>query len=198
MDISKTAIATCIFFMTAAAPAATDFRKTMRYELTGTTVTLELPYAQTGPAHDPLYSLTAVSRATMVFERNGHGSISGNHQYLVTGVFDPSLLSRISWADSTEWTAEFTYQITKNNDVSIFLNPGSWKGIMTSGAATGAKYTVEYDGNSTTSPHLLGVFSKDRKQITLRSNGLRDIKTVFENGLISYQKGRLQGIGVSR
>jgi hypothetical protein len=142
-DISKTAILIFIVFISVSVSTTTTLPKTMRFELTGTTVNLVLRQAQTGLDYDPLYTQTAISKASMVFDRNGHGSMTGNNQYLITGVYDLSLLGELSWSDSTEWTAEFTYQISRNNEVTLYVIAGTWKGKMISGSAAGAKYTVE-------------------------------------------------------
>jgi hypothetical protein len=98
-----------------------------------------------------------VAEGIWSFNRGGKGSFAGSQFGMAPPPFaNPNVLP-------VDLAFDFTYQVTKDGEITAAIVPGTFVGTWLAGPMKGLTYTVDIF-------NFFGMVSKDRKTITLNSN----------------------------
>lgn len=130
------------------------------------------PFAQDGTPDGALWEAIGAVSGNMSFFANGTGKYVGQTIRRVTTILDGTIQSDPLWGPITfiaEVAAveyEFSYKISKQNEVEIYVNPHQLFAVIKNGKRQGTRFKTTFK-NKKDVPLMKGVLSRDRSALTL-------------------------------
>lgn len=155
-------------------------RSNRKYRSVGTSTRVIL--SENPDRRSPLYALSSQSTVTIDLYTGNAGRAEGRSIRCVTTAYDPSIdLLTLPVTEISEWSGDFDYEIDRGL-VSLFFKRGSSKGLFKEGKYKGKTFEEDFVSSST-SPHLVGSYSKNHQSIVFSTPELFQKITLISGGV---------------
>jgi len=138
-----------------------------------------------GVTEKPWWEITSVGESFLTFHKSGTGKCIGRTYCKITSIHDETQKQNLGSLLATEvatWSYEFSYNLMKNNEISIVVNPGSWQGKVIGGSRTGKRYVVSVNPDRPQMPLVTGYLSADFTKLQLISSDPVSVVVTDRNG----------------